>query len=120
MKTYAQVQTSLTNWQTAFGTLLTKLDSDAGVTQADFATSCALVDPKEPNECAQKFNALLAKLDVDAGADAEDYRAKCTVNFQAAQSISILDQVDQLTRHLGGLASKLNEDVGVSDQNYAG
>jgi len=120
VKTYAQVQTSLTNWQTAYGTLLTKLDSDAGVADTNYAAACALVSPKEPNECAQKFNLLCAKLDHDSTVDGEDYRAKCSVNFQGAQSISILDQVDQLTRHLGGLASKLNEDVGVTDVDYAG
>lgn len=118
-KTYAQVQTALGTWVTAYGTLLTKLDADAGVSAADYVATCALADPKEPNECRRKFNALCAKLDVDLATDDKDYAAKCGVSFQRDQHISLYDQVEALIRAKGALASKLNADLGVTDTNYA-
>ena len=64
-KTQAQNNTSLANWVTLFGATLTKLDNDAGVAGTNYAASCALMDPKEPNEGARKLNALCLKLDAD-------------------------------------------------------
>jgi hypothetical protein len=118
IKTQAQIATSLSNWQSAFGTLLTKLDSDAGVTQTSFAADAALVSPKEPYECARKFNLLCAMLDKDAAVLDQNYRKKCSIDFQRDQHLDYIDQVDALHRHLGMLVGKLNEDLGVTDIDY--